>query len=152
MIPQIIQHPNPMLRARCEPVTDFGDDLKELCTRMELALSAAKVAALGLAANQIGVSRRVILISVIEGARLFLVNPVILTRAGEQRINDGCLSVSHGKRFLTRTRPARVYVEYQNEQGTGFGRNFKGLAAAVIDHEVDHLNGVLFLDVPARAA
>lgn len=151
MIPEILQHPNKLLRVRCEPVTDFGESLNEICMRMELALSASRTG-IGLAANQIGILRRVILVSIVNGARLFMINPVILQRAGEQRISDGCLSVSHGTRRITRTRPARVYVEYQDEQGVGHGRNFQGLAAAVIDHEVDHLDGVLFLDMTSRAA
>lgn len=151
MIPQILQHPNKLLRTRCDEVTNFAE-VPEICFQMELAMGAANTKALGLAANQVGILKRIILVSIVNGAKLFMVNPVILTRAGEQRLRDGCLSVSHGKRFITRTRPARVYVEYQDETGAGRGRNFKGLAAAVIDHEVDHLNGVLFLDVPERAA
>lgn len=80
------------------------------------------------------------------GQWVTLVNPVITEREGQQRLREGCMSVNFGDTLHTRTRPAFIRVMYQDERGNHCRRKAKGINAAVIDHECDHLDGVLLVD------
>lgn len=151
-LPTILQAPHPLLRTKCTEVTDFpmaaviADKLRMAATS---PLHVAK--AIGLAANQIGITKRVII--VLQGGQwLTLVNPRIVRSEGEQTLRDGCMSVGYGAVFKVRTRPAFIQVEYQDENGVPQRRKAKGINAACIAHEIDHLDGILFTDEPAVAA
>ncbi len=141
----ILQHPHPKLREKCEPVVSFDTFLAYVVQQMNQAIDGSAVKCLGLAANQIGETKRVIIV-VQGGQRIAMVNPVITQKSGEQVVRDGCLSVEHGRVFRMRTRPAFVLVEYFDIYGQPQRRRAKGLHAAAIAHEIDHLDGVLFID------
>ncbi|HHZ00259.1 MAG TPA: peptide deformylase [Sedimentibacter sp.] len=98
----------------------------------------------GLAAPQVGILKRVIVIDVEDGKVYKMANPKILTEAGEQTGEEGCLSVPE-KRGLV-ARPMKVVVEYIDENNREQKLEAEGLLARAICHEIDHLNGVLFTD------
>lgn len=147
--PEILQDPHPALRTVCAPVTDFGGALDLLCARMVNAaqsLNGPTLRCSGLAANQIGECVRVILVE--DGGRTFMVNPVIVRRSPSvQRVSDGCFSVERGTKRRTTTRAAEIVVEYQDRGGFNKRTRAKGMRAAIIQHEVDHLDGKLFTDL-----
>lgn len=146
----ILQYPHPLLRMTCDPVFDFGE-VPEIVRVMRAAINRPMQAkCLGLAANQVGILKRVIVVDQ-GGQWITLVNPVIVERSGEQTVRDGCMSVDFGKSFRMRTRPAFIRVEYFDEHGNECRRKAKGLNAAVICHECDHLDGVLFIDETVAA-
>jgi peptide deformylase len=97
----------------------------------------------GLAANQVGVATRVAVVGV-ENERLALVNPVILSAEGSAREEEGCLSVPDV--FGEVERPERIVVEATDVSGQRYRREASGLLARAIQHEIDHLDGILFLD------
>lgn len=139
----ILQDPHPLLRQRAAEVTDFSGIPVVAARLMEACRKTGNGA--GLAANQIGVLQRVILID-LNNSGFIMVNPVIKSRRGEQRVDDGCLSVAGGRRRGVTLRAAEVYVEYQEVDGTPRKKLVKGFRAAVVQHEIDHLDGVLFID------
>lgn len=143
--PIILQDPHPALRTVCATVTHFDSSLAFLVGQMKLAIDAFDGTLAGLAANQIGETKRVIVV-VQGGQKIAMVNPVLKVAEGVQTVTDGCASVQHGKYFRARTRPAFVQVVYQDELGHWEARRAKGLHAAAIAHEIDHLDGKLFTD------
>lgn len=149
--PTILQEPHPLLRTVCADVETFDAELAHLVDQMKFAMERSSVRALGLAANQIGETKRVIVV-VQDGQFIPMVNPVIEKSSGIQTVRDGCLSVKWGSYFRARNRPAFVCVEYQDLAGQSSRRRARGMHAAVIAHEVDHLNGVLFTDEIEKAA
>jgi peptide deformylase len=147
---EVLQHPHPLLRQACAQVEHFDSSLAWIAQQMILVMQAHPARLIGLAANQVGERKRMIV--VLQGKQhIVMVNPVILRASGQQRIRDGCASVQHGTLFRVRTRPAFVQVQYQDLQGNSHNRKAKGIHAAAIDHEIDHLNGVLFIDHLAEA-
>ena len=147
---EIIQHPDPRLRHKSMPVTDFAE-VYPIVEKMRDALKFLRGQYLGLAAIQVGIAKRVVLLNQ-DGHEVIMVNPVIVKQSGVQTIRDGCLSVDHGRTFRGRTRPHFVMVEYQDMHGEPKRRKARGIHAAAIAHELDHLDGVLFLDVFGKAA
>lgn len=150
----VLQEGAPELRAMCEPVTDFGGELQMICERLHQAAAAIggpTLKACGLAANQLGILRRVVLID--EGGRQFMVNPEIIWRStAEQRVSDGCFSVERGTKRGYTARAAEILVKFQDRTGKDRRLRAKGFRAAVIQHEIDHLDGKLFTDLlPAGA-
>lgn len=142
----ILQYPDPRLRQVSEPITDFTE-VPAILEQMRAALKQPGVpGALGLAAIQIGIAKRVVLVFQ-GGHEVVLVNPVIAKKQGLQTVRDGCLSVQHGRFFKGRTRPRWLQVDYQEADGTSKTRRAEGLHAAAIAHEVEHLDGVMFFDV-----
>ena len=137
----IVQVPDPVLRARCAEVTEFGADLKALALR--LAASAGKPGRVGVAAPQIGVALRMFAIGLGPAPRVY-VNPRIMSASGEQTGREGCLSVA--ERWFDLARAAKVTVSAQDVRGDEFVETFDGLFARAIQHEIDHLNGVLVID------
>lgn len=133
---------NPTLRKISRTVTEFDSRLWELVKDMKQTLAHAQGA--GLAAPQVGILRRVFVIDVGEGA-FELVNPVIVERSGVQDCTEGCLSVP-GKRGRTR-RPQRVAVEAQDRRGRPVKIEGEGLLAQALCHELDHLDGKLYVDI-----
>lgn len=137
----VVQVGEPVLRQISQPVKSFNADLWGLLADMKETLYAENGA--GLAAPQIGVSQRVVVIDVGEGF-YELINPVIVAQKGEQTGPEGCLSVK-GKQG-TVTRPDKVKVEYRDRTGKKHKLTAEGYFARAVCHELDHLDGVLYID------
>jgi peptide deformylase len=132
---------DPVLRTSCDTVDAFDDALVGLVSDLQETVSAPGRA--GLAANQIGVSRRVFAYD-IDGQLRHVVNPVIEATEGEQEDEEGCLSIPGLWYPLTRAQYARV--RGVDRTGQPVVIEGEGLLARCIQHEVDHLNGRLFVD------
>jgi peptide deformylase len=136
---------DPVLRQEAEPVAVIDDEVRHLIDEMLETMYAAD--GVGLAAPQIGLSRRIIVIDVHEGEvpAFGLVNPVIVERSDEvERGEEGCLSIPGLKEIVERA--ARVVVEGLDRDGNPRRIEATGLLARALQHEVDHLDGILFLD------
>ena len=149
----ILIHPDPRLRKVCEPITEFGADTVKLADDMLGTMYDAP--GLGLAAPQVGVLKRLLVMDCAktdDGDRptpMCLINPEIVTLADETtEREEGCLSLP--RIFFMVRRPAAVRVRYQDPEGNEHERDFEGLWATCVQHEIDHLNGKLFVDyIPA---
>ncbi len=146
MIRPIVKYPDPILLRPTPPVEKFDEGLRRLVDDMFESMYAAE--GVGLAAPQIGVSLRLAVIDVSVGknpeARLVLANPEIIHTEGEQREEEGCLSLP-GFRGLV-TRPQFVTVRAQDASGQTYEMRGEGLLARAFCHEIDHLWGRLFID------
>jgi peptide deformylase len=146
----IITLPDRLLRKASAPVERVDDELRRFMDQMLEAMYAAP--GIGLAAIQVGVPRRVITIDVVnkeEGeARkepLFLVNPEIVWRSDERQVyEEGCLSIP--EYYAEVERPAAVRFRYVDRDGKEQERTAEGLLAVCVQHEIDHLDGRLFID------
>lgn len=142
----IVKYPVPSLKETAKPVTDFGPDLETLVADMAETMYAAP--GVGLAAPQVGVALQLCVIDITpkEEPRnlVVLANPRIVKGEGEQVDEEGCLSVreyyANVKRF------EKVWVEAQDISGNPLEFMAEGFYARVIQHELDHLNGTLFID------
>lgn len=141
---KILEFPDPRLRIRAQPVERFDGELAALVADMFETMYAAR--GIGLAATQIDVHRRVLVADVSEdgSGRLVLVNPVIVAREGRQRCEEGCLSVPEIRAEVERAE--RIRVRAQDAEGETFEMEAEGLLAVCIQHEMDHLEGRLFVD------
>ena len=142
---QIRQYPDPVLRMQAQPVERFDDDLVKLVERMKRLMGEA--AGVGLAANQVGVLQRVFVVQpeAEEEAPRALVNPGIVERSEQKEIeNEGCLSMQGV--LIPVERDLAVTIEARDEHGEEVRLELDGLAARVIQHELDHLDGVLIID------
>ncbi len=131
-----------ILRKKCKSVGEINDRILTLLDDMAETMYAAN--GVGLAAPQVGVLRRVVVIDVGEGL-IELINPVIIEQSGAQCGNEGCLSVP-GKQGQV-TRPERVRVEATDRDGDRFVMEGEGLLARAFCHEIDHLDGILYTDL-----
>jgi peptide deformylase len=142
--------PDPVLKARAEEVTDINGELQQLIDDMGTTMYGAP--GLGLAANQVGDLRRVIVFDVSqkEGPQdlQVLINPCITACEGELLHNEGCLSVLDYSAEVRRH--ARVCVSGVDRHGKPITVEAEGLKAVVLQHEIDHLEGVLFIDRISR--
>ena len=140
----ILEFPDPRLRTRAQPVTRFDAELAELVRDMFETMYAAP--GIGLAATQIDVHQRVIVIDASEGrsAPLTLINPEIVSREGEASFEEGCLSFPGI--FDEVKRAARIRVRAQDINGVSSEVDYDGLLAVCIQHELDHIDGRLFVD------
>ncbi len=137
----VLTDDHPSLRKNCRPYTEFGPRLHQLLDDMkETMLSENGV---GLAAPQVGTLKRAVVIDVGEGL-IELVNPEILSQEGEEVGPEGCLSVP-GRRG-TVARPTKVRVRAQDRKGNPIEVEGEGLLARCLCHELDHLDGVLYVD------
>jgi len=145
-IKRILTYPNPVLRQKVEPVTRFDDSLRQLAADLAETMYAAPGA--GLAANQIGVSLRVAVIDVSESKEerkhLVLVNPEIIDKEGCQIDEEGCLSVLDLTAKVERYN--KLLIRAQDLEGKTWEFPAEEFFARVIQHELDHLNGILFID------
>ena len=141
---QIRQYPDPVLRLEAQEVEAFDADLAQLVARMIRLMQDAQ--GVGLAANQVGVLRRVVvLLADDEEEPRVLVNPVILDRSDEtEEETEGCLSLRGV--IVPVERALSLRVEARDAEGAPVELELEGLAARVAQHEVDHLDGVLILD------
>ena len=140
-IRNIVQVGDEVLRQKCFPVEAFDESLFKLLDDMKETVKKEQGA--GLAAPQVGVLRRVAVVDVEEGYFEFI-NPEIVMQKGEQTGWEGCLSV-RGKSGVV-SRPMKVKVKFQNRNGESFLLQAKGFFARAICHELDHLDGVLYID------
>ena len=137
----VVQTGDPVLREKCTEVKTFNGELWRLLDDMKETVRAEEGA--GLAAPQIGIAKRVVVIDVEEGF-FELVNPVIVAVKGEQTGAAGCLSVK-GKQG-TVTRPYKVRAEYRDRNGKKHKLTAEGFFARAVCHELDHLDGILYTD------
>ena len=137
----VVQTGEPVLREKCVEVKSFNSELSALLDDLKETVRAESGA--GLAAPQIGVNKRVVVVDVEEGF-FELVNPVIVSSKGEQTGPEGCLSVK-GKQG-TVTRPYKVKAEYRDRYGKKHKLTAEGFFARAVCHELDHLDGVLYID------
>lgn len=139
-------YPDPVLRVRCPEVTSFDADLRRLASDMIETMHAA--VGIGLAAPQVGVETRLMVVDPSggeeAGAVQVLVNPVVDGEAGSDRLAEGCLSIPGFSEKVDR--PTRIHVRAQDLDGSPLEFDAEDLLARVICHELDHLNGVLFVD------
>lgn len=140
-IRRIVQVGDEVLRQKCFPVENFDQKLWQLLDDMKETVRHEEGA--GLAAPQVGILRRVAVCDLEEGY-LELINPRLLSAKGEQSGVEGCLSVK-GKQG-TVSRPYKVKITYQDRNGEKYVLDAKGFAARCICHEMDHLDGVLYID------
>lgn len=140
-IRNVVQVGDEVLRQRCAEVETFDEKLWLLLDDMKDTVKKEEGA--GLAAPQVGVLRRVVVVDVPEGYFEFI-NPVILSQKGEQSGWEGCLSVK-GKSGIV-SRPMKVKLSYQDRNGEKYLLQAKGFFARAICHELDHLDGVLYID------
>ncbi|HEV8265164.1 MAG TPA: peptide deformylase [Gemmatimonadales bacterium] len=136
---------SPVLRQQAARVARVDDEVRALVDDLFETMRAAK--GVGLAANQIGVARRVAVVDVgeKEPPALTLINPVIVERGAElETAEEGCLSIP--EIFGDVERPARVVIEALDRDGRPYRVEAQGYKARAIQHEIDHLDGVLFLD------
>ena len=140
----ILEFPDPRLRMRAKPVTQFDAALGALIDDMLETMYAAP--GIGLAATQVDVHQRVIVIDISKehDEPLVLVNPEILSREGEAKSEEGCLSVPGY--FDEVKRAANIRVRAQDRTGAAFERDFDDVLGVCIQHEMDHLEGKLFVD------
>ena len=132
-----------ILRKKSREVDEVNDKIKELIKDMFETMH--KYNGVGLSAVQVGVLKRVIVIDTgEEGEKFALINPKIVKTKGEQTVEEGCLSFPN--KFGKIVRPSEVTVEALNEDGQSIKLKAKELLAQAICHEVDHLNGELFID------
>jgi len=140
----ILEFPDPRLRSRAQPVTEFDAELGRLIDDMFETMYAAP--GIGLAATQVDAHQRLIVIDVSEtrDQPLVVINPEILSREGEAETEEGCLSVPGI--FDEVKRAARIRLRAQDRTGAYFEQDYEGVLAVCIQHEMDHLEGKLFVD------
>jgi peptide deformylase len=143
----IITAPDPRLKIKAQPVAAVGDDVRRLMD--DMLETMRKAIGIGLAAPQVGVAKRVIVLDLArqgeESQPLMLANPEILWRSTElATFNEGCLSLP--EHYADVTRPAAIHLRYLDYQNEIREIEVSGLLATCIQHEIDHLDGVLFVD------
>jgi peptide deformylase len=132
---------SPVLRQHSREVKAVNDEVRRLVDDMFETMDAAK--GIGLAANQVGVPRRVAVVDV-DGDRFAMIDPRIVETEGRVTAEEGCLSIP--EIYADVTRPDRVVIEALDTNGNPYRREATGLKARAIQHEIDHLDGILFLD------
>ena len=144
----ILIHPDPRLKKVCAPVTDITDDLRKLADDMLETMYDAP--GIGLAAPQIGVLSRLIVLDCIKGddeppRPIAMFNPQVIASSDETNTyEEGCLSIPD--QYAEVTRPKAVDVRWIDPDGREHTETFGGLWATCVQHEIDHLNGKLFID------
>ena len=141
---QVRQYPDPVLRMRAHEVEEFDDDLRQLAERMTGLMGEA--AGVGLAANQVGVLRRMFVFQpTVEDEPRAMVNPEIVERSDETVLDDeGCLSMQGVLVPVDRT--LRVTIEARDLDGEEVRLELEGMSARIVQHELDHLDGTLIID------
>lgn len=147
-VKNLVIYPDPRLKERCDTVTTFDAELHTLLEDMAETMVAA--VGVGLAAPQIGIQRRIAVIDVSEEQNnpIELINPEIVERAGTVSSEEGCLSIPGYRDTISRS--ASVLVKAQNRHGEWFEIGGEGLLSMCLQHELDHLDGVLFVDRLSR--
>jgi len=143
---EIVKYPHPVLKKKCEPVGEIDEEVRKLIDDMRETMYGAS--GVGLAACQVGVSRRVIVLDVSpldpQHTFLALINPEIVSEEGEVDHEEGCLSVPD---YLEKIkRKEKVCVKGLSPEGMEVEINGDGIFAIALQHEIDHVNGILILD------
>jgi peptide deformylase len=146
MVYKIVKYPDPILEQKCQPITEFDTkELQQLVDDMFETMYASK--GVGLAAPQIGLSERITVIDCSggEGERqpIVLINPEVILKEGKQTGEEGCLSIPGFREDVTRAKKA--VVRAMNVRGEPIEVPGEDLLARAMQHEIDHLNGILFL-------
>jgi len=145
MILQIVKYPDPILSRPGEPVTEFNDEVRKLAADMFETTYASQ--GIGLAAPQVGVSKRLTTIDLSMGKdpeqKLVLINPEIISSEGKLYEEEGCLSFPDIREKVVRA--AKVRIRAQDEYGKWFEMEGEELLSRCFQHEIDHLDGILFL-------
>ena len=139
---KIVKEGDEILRKKCRPVENITPRILQLLDDMKDTLHAAD--GVGLAAPQVGVLRRIVLVETERGDLLEMINPEIIATEGEQQDIEGCLSVPD-KCGIT-TRPMTVTVRAMDRSGRIYEATGSGLKARAFCHELDHLDGILYID------
>ncbi|MDI6451504.1 peptide deformylase [Anaerobaca lacustris] len=134
-------YPDSVLRSVCHPVEHFDEWLTDVVEEM-LALMRLH-GGIGLAAPQVGIARR-LFVAQVNRRSLCLINPVLVGRDGSDRMTEGCLSLPHVEVNVERN--LQIEVQGFNTRGQGQRQKFSGLWARVVQHEMDHLDGILIYD------
>ena len=143
MVRKILQFGDETLRKTCKPMQKF--DLRLWLLLRDMADTMEKAEGVGLAAPQVGILRRVVVIDVgDENGLIELINPEIIAQEGEQEGSEGCLSAPGRRGFVKR--PNKVTVRAQDRKGKFFEITGEGLLARAFCHELDHLDGILYSD------
>ena len=147
MLRKILTEPDPILRKKCEPLEKVDTDTKKLMDDMLETMYVAP--GIGLAAVQVGILKRLVVIDISKGEEkkqpIFLINPQIIHRSKKTSVyEEGCLSLPG--QFAEIERPAECTIKYIDYNGKEKDLKADGLLATCIQHEVDHLNGILFID------
>uniref|UniRef100_UPI003B52C395 peptide deformylase n=1 Tax=Roseovarius indicus TaxID=540747 RepID=UPI003B52C395 len=144
----ILIHPDPRLKKVCAPVSDVSDELRALADDMLETMYHAP--GIGLAAPQVGVMDRLLVMDCVKEENetprpMVLINPEIVASSDERNVyEEGCLSIP--EQFAEVTRPKLVDVRWMDLDGNEQQETFDGLWATCVQHEIDHLNGKLFID------
>jgi peptide deformylase len=140
----ILHFPDPRLRNKAKPVTEVTDEVRKLIDDMFETMYHAP--GIGLASIQVNVPLRVVVVDITEdhSEPLALINPEILSKEGVEEMDEGCLSVPGV--YETVQRADRIRVGYQDRDGNRVEQDADGLLAVCIQHEIDHLDGKLFVD------
>ncbi len=138
----IVEVPNPVLKMRAKEIKTVNEGVLRVLDNMKDSLYAAN--GVGLAAPQIGVSKRLVVIDV-DGQYIELINPEIIAREGEQYGPEGCLSVPGVQGMVRRSK--KVTVKALNRAGEAFTITGEDLLARAFQHEIDHLDGIIFTEL-----
>ncbi|MDH5643210.1 MAG: peptide deformylase [Gemmatimonadota bacterium] len=133
---------SPVLRERAQEVEDIDAEIRTLVDDLYDTMYAAE--GIGLAANQIGIAKRVAVVDIGEGNRILLLNPVIVSKDGKEKAEEGCLSIPDI--FGEVERAVNIVLETMDLDGKRHTLNLSDLEARAVQHEIDHLDGILFLD------
>ena len=140
---QIIKEGDPILRQKSMEVRRFNERLHVLLDDMALTMAVAE--GVGLAAPQVGISKRVIVVCDGDGETMEFINPVLLSAKGMVEEAEGCLSVPGVQGMVPRAE--KIKINAQDRNGQSFELKAEGYLARVIQHEMDHLDGRLFIDI-----
>lgn len=146
MIYKIRIYGDPVLKKKAEPVTEINDEIKEILDNMLETMYASN--GVGLAANQVGILKQLIVID--AGTKespkpIKIINPIIIEKSKEKNeYEEGCLSFPGITEKIYR--PAKVKIKFQDINNNEIIISFEGLEATAIQHEIDHLNGILFIN------
>ena len=147
MLRKILTEPDPILRKKCEPLEKVDKEIKKLMDDMLETMYAAP--GIGLAAIQVGILKRLVVIDISKAEEkknpIFLINPQIIHKSKKTSVyEEGCLSLPG--QFAEIERPAECTLKYVDYNGREKELKAEGLLATCVQHEVDHLNGILFID------
>lgn len=146
---KILEYPHPVLKKKAEQIKQIDGDIKNILSNMLETMYNAP--GIGLAAPQIGISKRMIVLDVSENKNepYLMINPEIIWESEDENIcQEGCLSVP--EQYADVIRPSKIKVKYQDMTGKEQELKAEGLLATCIQHEIDHLDGVLFIDHISR--
>ena len=143
---EIVQYPHPTLRYKSKPITRVDQELRDIVSEMFTLMYAAR--GIGLAANQVDLPLQLFVINTKadpdEGEELVFINPVITSPKGSHEAEEGCLSIVGVNAMVAR--PEQIHISAYDLEGNEISKTVDGLLAKAIQHETDHLEGVLFID------